>query len=261
MVKFPIYITSKGRPENDTAKQLQKEGLDYIIIVNKDEVDDYKKFHKNVVVGDKGHYGAYNSALNRHKDGDFIWVLQDNAGKIKGGYKRAFESLEKMATPETGMLGFRNANFHFKMPKYTKNSMIINAVLHQVVDGIRADPKSLHFLETDLLTQYMLKGYISIRNNDTHLTGSLNTANAFDGGGNTQLYLGQADPNTLTKEQKKQIFLQRTRKQSREARNHMIKKYKLPKEMFKLADNGRYYMDKNYFRILDRVIKMREKNR
>lgn len=257
MVKFPIYITSKGRPDNEVSKDLKKEGLDYIIVVNKDEVNEYKKLHKNVMVGGKGHYGAYNSIFDKHKDGDFVWILQDNAGKFKNGFKKSLSSLESQANKDTGMLGYKNLNFHFKHPKYTKNSFVINVILHQVKDNIRADPNTLYFLETDLLTNYIKNGLHSIRDNDIHLT-SKKTFTDLDGGGNTSLYLNPDNKKSnfikdLNEKQKKKIVMDNLIKQSKKARDNMIKKYKLPLDYFKLGTDGRYGIVEGYFKKVDKL--------
>lgn len=265
MVKFPIYITSHGRPINQVAEDLKKEGLDYTIVVNKDQVKDYKKHHKNVMIGDKGHYGAYNSIFNKHKDGDFVWVLQDNGGSFRKPYtfKKAFEELETQTNKDTGMLGFKNGNFHFKHPKYTKNSFLLNFILHQVKDNIRADPKSLYFLEIDLLTNYIKNGLHSIRNNDIHLLSKVSGTYNIDGGGNSSLYLKnvsglpkeQSDNliKDLNKKQLRKIVDRTVVKNSTTAKDNMIKKFNIPLSFFRKGAKGQWGIVEGFFKKVDKL--------
>jgi hypothetical protein len=230
MVKYPIYITSHKRPENEVAKELKRLNLDYTIVVNKDQVAEYKKHHKNVMVGNKGHAGAYNSILNKHKDGDFVWVIQDNAGDFKRPhtYKTALETLEKAVNKDIGMAGFRNMNFQWPWPTYTKNNMLLNVILHQVKDNIRADVKSLYFLEIDMLANYIINGLTNIRNNDIWLLSK----------------------KTATAKERQEIVDKKIMKMSIDAKKNMMKKFKLGEDMFRKRPNGTWNIAEGFFKKL-----------
>lgn len=87
--KYTIYIPSKGRPTNTTAKVLQSSGLDYKLVVEPQDYDSYCKVHprNQIVVLDKNNQGLrysrsfikqYSRTVNEEKH----WELDDDIEKF-----------------------------------------------------------------------------------------------------------------------------------------------------------------------------------
>jgi len=47
VIKYPIYIPSKGRPTCVTAKVLEESGLNYLIVVEPQDYEQYSIYHKH----------------------------------------------------------------------------------------------------------------------------------------------------------------------------------------------------------------------
>jgi hypothetical protein len=97
--KYPIYIISKGRANiNGTAKYLEEIGLDYKLVVEPKEYDEYKKYHPNnkiLVCPEnfselgKGSIPVRNYVWEMSKEAgdERHWILDDNIYNYKRIHK------------------------------------------------------------------------------------------------------------------------------------------------------------------------------
>lgn len=137
MVKYPVYVFSHKRAdpnESSSTKYLKKNNIPYNIVVAPNEVNEYKKYHKNVIVGKKGQSPNMNSILDKHKNGDWVWLMDDDWGDIsKSTYRNAMNTAEKYVHPKVGQIGFRHSNlWAHTLPPVSHNAMMYNFSLVQV---------------------------------------------------------------------------------------------------------------------------------
>lgn len=95
--RYPIYIVSKGRAETPlTARFLERDGVDYRIAVEPQEVDAYANALGRDVVLElpfanlgKGSYPARNWIWDHAKDSgaERHWILDDNIGQVRRLYR------------------------------------------------------------------------------------------------------------------------------------------------------------------------------
>lgn len=81
---FPIFIPSKGRPECKTAEFLKKEGIPFKIIIEPQDIPEYRRWgKKNLLLlpeNDKGIAYTRNFVLKhcKRKHIDWCWVMDDD---------------------------------------------------------------------------------------------------------------------------------------------------------------------------------------
>ena len=130
--KYPVYILSKGRWENPmTAKLFIKDGVDFLILVEPQEYDNYcstipKKYIHQLPFSNLGvggyparNYAWEHSMQNGHKR---HWIFDDNIGNtrmLKGGKKVYVNTLSAIQGIEdftdrysnVGISGFNYSNY------------------------------------------------------------------------------------------------------------------------------------------------------
>ena len=85
----PIYVVSKGRPTSSTCKLLTEAGLDFTLVVEEPEAEDYARWESKLVVmskTDQGNAYARQTALDHARESEikYIWMLDDD---IEAFYK------------------------------------------------------------------------------------------------------------------------------------------------------------------------------
>ena len=241
MVKYPVYVISHKRPnpeQSSTTKYLMKNNIPYTIVVAHNQVDTYKKFHKKVMGADGRQAESINEVLDKHKNGDLIWITDDDWGDFKRPYtyKTAFEEAEKNVNPNVALIGFRHTNFFLKLPKITHNSSLFSLLLVRV-SNIRYNPKNKYNMEFEFNIDNIIKGEkFNIRLNDIWVLTEKGKGlqNNLDGGGNTSRYLAGNKKEDLSKEELEKIRRQTLIMLSRETMNAMKKKYDIKSEFFDL---------------------------
>jgi hypothetical protein len=87
MIKYPIAIATKGRPDGSTMKMLDSEGVAYTLFVEPQDAELYCTY-KNVVVideNDKGLWYVRNKIIEYYqsKGATWVWVLDDDIKYFK----------------------------------------------------------------------------------------------------------------------------------------------------------------------------------
>lgn len=150
--EYPIYIISKGRAYNPlTAKHFEEYGVDYHIVVEPQEFDDYaKKLGAHRVIAlpfsnlGLGSYPARNFCWehSKQKGHKYHWIFDDNIGGIAkwiDGKKRKVNEGSKpflyvenfVKTHDIDIGGFEYHGFCFKAPKkpFKQNCHVYSSLL------------------------------------------------------------------------------------------------------------------------------------
>lgn len=215
--RFPIYIVSKGRfTNNPTSKTLNKMNVNYYVIVEKDEYDDYKKIideDKLLILPQKykknydtfwkdddprtGPGPARNFAWEHsiEQGYDYHWVLDDNIESFErfNNNKKVqclsgdpFYILEDFVLRYTNIVisGFAYANFlhwHEYRPPIKFNTRIYSCLLIQNKLPLRW--RGRYNEDTDICIKAMKMGLCTVQTN-IFLQGKMSTQKL--GGGNTK---------------------------------------------------------------------------
>jgi len=81
---FNVYVPSKGRPDSLTANQLRKAGMDFIIVVEPGDANEYsKKWEEHMLVLDRNNAGisyVRQAILNHAKSAKvkWFWMIDDD---------------------------------------------------------------------------------------------------------------------------------------------------------------------------------------
>jgi hypothetical protein len=217
--KYPIYIVSKGRADvSYTAKMFNEDNLDYKILIEPQEFDEYSKYHNK----DKlevlpfsnlglGSYPARNYAqeLSVKSGAKFHWVFDDN---IRKAYKftrgkripcnsaLAIHKAEKLLDlySNVWILGF---NYHaFTTPK-TRKAFYYNVHVYSCM-CMKTDANIKWRLkyneDVDLCLQALDQGYCTILLN-AYCMGKTSTVAKMKGGNQTELYQNNATDKKIQK--------------------------------------------------------------
>lgn len=183
-VKFPIYIPSTGRAGAlKTPRLLDKFGLEYYVVVERDEGEEYKRLYPNahVLLLPDSNYGtssvARNYCIQHSKIFDYPahWQLDDDISNVFCHNKakvvhrdlvKIMTELEWMmvARPICAMVGIRVNNFLKQVTKsISVNSSITSFFL---VRNTSMKFRGTMLVDMDYQLQALKKGYILLRRDD-----------------------------------------------------------------------------------------------
>lgn len=87
VVKYPIYIPSKGRHTCVTAKVLEESGLNYLIVVEPQDYEQYSIYHKHdkLICLEKDNQGIpyVRNFCKEHSNAKYHWQFDDNIRSFK----------------------------------------------------------------------------------------------------------------------------------------------------------------------------------
>lgn len=211
--KYPVYIISKGRYDKTlTADNLERSGIDYLIAVEPQEADAYKKKlgeHRVLILPFSnlglGSYPARNycwehSKANGHK---YHWLFDDNIqcwkkwinGKRKSieDLKSAFIYVEQYSdNTNIDICGFEEPNFSVRLPKkpFKRNCHVYSAML--IKNSIPFRWRLKYNEDVDLCLQVLHNGG-STASCVYYLADKVSTSAKMKGGNQDELYKGN-DP-------------------------------------------------------------------
>lgn len=220
-VKYPIYIVSKGRYGNPiTAKYFLKENIDFKIVIEPQEFEDYKKTipEKNILCTDfsnlgLGSYPARNfawedSIKNGYKrhflfDDNIYGFIKPIKGVRKVGSISAIESLNILInfTESYKNIALSGYNYCYFVTRETKHPFVIN---HHVYSGMLINNGIPHRWrlkyneDVDLCLQALHDGWCTVLLNAVLII-KVSTVAKLKGGNQTELYLGNAHEKKILK--------------------------------------------------------------
>lgn len=217
--KYPIYIISKGRYEKTlTADNLEKSGLDYLIAVEPQEAEQYRK-----KLGDKrilvlpfsnlgvGSFPARNycwehAKANGHK---YHWLLDDNIIEWRKWINGKREKINDMSSAiayvenfakktNIDILGFEEYNFSTKPPKkdFKLNCHVYSAML--IKNDMPYRWRLKYNEDVDLCLQVLHNGG-KTASCVYYLANKVSTADKMKGGNQDELYKGNDPKKKLLK--------------------------------------------------------------
>lgn len=218
--KFPIYIVSKGRSDTRlTVKTLEKLGVPYYIIVNKDEFQEYAKVidKKNILIQPQKYFDNYDmfwkdkskitgpgaarnfawdhSIKNGHK---WHWVMDDNINgfyRFNNNLKILVDSGTILKAMEDFTLRYENVaisgpNYDYfcvqtgKYPPFLANTRVYSCLL--IRNDIPYRWRGRYNEDTDLCLRVLKDGWCTIQFN-AFLQGKIPTQ-VIQGGNTEQFY-------------------------------------------------------------------------
>jgi hypothetical protein len=216
---FPIYIISKGRYEKTlTADNLQKSGLDYLIAVEPQEAEHYKKkLGENRVLIlpfsnlGLGSYPARNFCWEhaKNKGYKYHWLFDDNIlfwMKWIDGKRRKMENIiPALVYTENYIIrnnidlgGFEEPNFVVKIPKkpFKNNCHVYSAML--IKNDLPYRWRLKYNEDVDLCLQVLHNGGTTA-SCVYYMANKVSTADKMKGGNQTELYQGNKKEKNLLK--------------------------------------------------------------
>jgi hypothetical protein len=218
---FRIYIVSKGRSETRlTVKTLEEMGVDYQIVIEPQEFEDYNKYiHKDKILilpkeylnKNQGSIPARNFIWQHSMDNNqkYHWVLDDN---IEGFFRwnenkklpfksgLCFKLIEDymMMYDNLAMCGIQYTSFYpeisMSRPLYLKNTRIYSCILIKNDIEIEERWRGKYNEDTDLSLRLLKKGYSTLLFQN-FLCGKKTTLSVK--GGNQDIYSGDGLQNKL----------------------------------------------------------------
>jgi hypothetical protein len=248
---YPVYIISKGRAYNPlTAKLLENSNIDYFIVVESQEKDQYIK-----VLGKKrilvlpfsnlglGSYPARNfcwehAKANGHK---YHWLFDDNIqcwkkwinGKRKSilDLNIAFQYVENYAKKTNfDILGFEEPNFVVKPPKkpFKHNCHVYSAML--IKNELPYRWRLKYNEDIDLCLQVLHNGGTTA-SCVYYMADKVSTSVKMKGGNQTELYQGnKAEKNLLKAKMLEAVWPQYAKTVIRFNRHHHLINWKVFKK-------------------------------
>lgn len=217
--KFPVYIISKGRYEKTlTANLFNKCGIEYLIVVEPQEANDYiKSLGKNRVLVlpfsnlGLGSYPARNFCWEHSKINGFSnhWLFDDNITSfykwINGKRQQIENILEAIIFIENNAIknkinlaGFEEYNFSRKIPKkpFKNNCHVYSAMLIQ--NNLPYRWRLKYNEDVDLCLQILHNGG-NTASCVYYTANKVSTSKKMAGGNQTELYKGNAPVKNLLK--------------------------------------------------------------
>ena len=217
--RYPIYIVSKGRWENPiTAKSMIKEGIDFRIVIEPQELELYKRTipEKNLLITDfsnlgLGSYPARNfawedSIKNGHEwhylfDDNIYGIYRLHKGKKRrDSWTKAIHWLDEF-TDRYSNVAISGFNYEMFATRGTQKPFVVN---HHVYSGMRIK-NSLKFRwrlkyneDVDLCLNALDRGYCTIQFN-AFLIDKVSTTAKLKGGNQDELYKGNAHEKKVLK--------------------------------------------------------------
>lgn len=270
--RYPIYIISKGRPKCITARALSKLNLDYKIVIEKQEEQEYRKIHnEKVFVGDFDNYNCSSIPVRNYIDeictSDSYWILDDNIEDFNILHKNQkyvsrtgsiFAATEDFVERfnNIGQAGFNYYSFAKKtdcVPPYYINTRIYSCIFmnKNTNETIKSKYGQLwrgrYNEDTDLSIRILKENYCTLLMN-CFLAGKVTTQRMR--GGNTD--------NVYIDNDNRFIFADSLREQHPDIvnvtkkfkRHHHHVNYKVFKQQLQIKDdyskkNYRFYLDSN----------------
>ena len=177
--KYTIYIPSKKRSNNcKTAIELQKEDINFKIVVEKNDLKNYLKFYnkKNIIVLDKENQGIayarqfikkYSSNKKElyhwQMDDDLSFLKRKNNKNIKCSALYNIRKIEKYVQKykNIGIASMRNSVFAFSLkPKYSINRQCVTSFL--INNKCKAKFRNNIIEDTDFNMQVLVEGWCTI---------------------------------------------------------------------------------------------------
>ena len=267
---FPIYVISKGRPNCITAKALNKLCLDYKIIVEKEEAQEYKKIHNDrVFVGDFDNYNQSSIPVRNYIDricsSDYYWILDDNIEdfnilhsnqKYVSRTGSIFSATEDFIQrfKNVGQAGFNYYSFAKKndcVPPYYTNTRIYSCILmnkntNEIIKSKYGQLwRGRYNEDTDLSIRILKENYCTVLMN-CFLAGKVTTQRMK--GGNTDNVYTDDDNRFLFADSLRQKHPDIVRVTKKFGRYHHQVNYKIFKQKLQVKDN---YQDSNYHFYID----------
>lgn len=217
--KYPIYIVSKGRYENPiTAKSMLREGLDFKIVIEPQELNDYKKTipEKNILVTDfsnlgTGSYPARNFAWEDSKKNgfDFHFIFDDNIYDMrrlhKGERRRdSWENGIKWLTEFTeryNNIGISGFNYEMFATRQTKKPLVVNCHVYSgmmIRNSLPFRWRLKYNEDVDLCLNALDRGWCTVLFN-AFLIKKVSTTAKMKGGNQDELYKGNAHEKKVLK--------------------------------------------------------------
>ena len=180
-MQYPIYVPSRGRFTTATTPVLlTMAGLDYFLVVEKKEFDDYVKYFPltNIISLPGSDYGSLGFARNFTKehakkrghqyhwqlDDDFTAVFQHRLGKKDSTpMVEIFNHVEAFVAKYSniGQVGFSATNFlRQKVKEYQLNTYTYGVLL--VNNGTKSKHR-MHVTDLDYNLQLLFEGYCTVR--------------------------------------------------------------------------------------------------
>lgn len=146
-----IYIPSKGRPQCQTAKTLSEQNIQFVIVVEPDELQQYKEQNPNCnfLILPQNNFGlsnVRNYILNyaKSKGEDFFWMIDDDVTsfytrqgtKLFKNVEQAFTISEALLNNKVGQIAMEyrqfawSANKDFIENSYADVCVCINTNVH-----------------------------------------------------------------------------------------------------------------------------------
>lgn len=195
---YPIYIPSKGRPTGKTFKLLTEEGIKFVVVIEMQDYDTYKKHltDVNYVVlpeQDRGIAYARNFAMDHavSMGRDWIWLLDDdisafyetvNGKNVKRTPQEALSGAEKMIdkVPNCLEASLEYQQFAWAAKKpYTLNTRcdVVVALRVGKMDNIRCSEDLRFKVDRDLTLKILQRGYRTLRINSFSFAAPKNGSN------------------------------------------------------------------------------------
>lgn len=219
-IKYPIYIVSKGRSQNPmTAKIFLKNDIDFNIVVEPQEYDDYCKsippiFIKKLPFSNLGlgSFPARNwcweesikDGFNRHFlfDDNIQSFARLNNGKREYNYspQEALNCLETLVEKYSN-IGIAGYNYSGFVTKTTKKPFVINTHVYSgmlITNAIPYRWRLKYNEDVDLCLQALHNGYCTILLN-VFVIDKVSTKVKMKGGNQTELYQNNNEQKKLLK--------------------------------------------------------------
>lgn len=217
--KFPVYIISKGRAYNPlTAKLFEGAGIEYLIVVEPQEKEEYiKALSKERVIVlpfsnlGLGSYPARNFCWEHSitKGYSYHWIFDDNIIRwlkwinrrrvIFKDYKEALMFVEAFTIKNNiDISGFEEPNFSTKVPKepFKRNCYVYSAML--IKNNLPYRWRLKYNEDVDLCLQVLHNGGTTA-SCVYYLADKTSTTVKMKGGNQTELYQGNSPKKNLLK--------------------------------------------------------------
>lgn len=221
MNKYPVYIVSKGRADRPlTARMFLEDGVDFKILVEPQEYDDYKKTipEEKIMVLPFSNLGVGSYPARNHAWEDSIskgferhWLFDDNiyrARRINKGKKIPINSglalkIAEDFTDRYENIGITAFNYQYMVipGSSDKKPFYLNVHAYScmlMLNDVKYRWRLKYNEDVDLNLQYLHNGYCTVLLNALVMD-KVSTVSKMKGGNQTELYKGNATSKKVLK--------------------------------------------------------------
>jgi hypothetical protein len=222
--QYPIYILSKGRPQCITARALEKMGLDFKIVIEESDKENYAKWDRYLHVGNFVNDTKCSIPVRNYIDeicqSEKYWLIDDNIedfnyltdnNKYVCRSPVMFRAAEDFCNrfSNIGQAGFNYYSFAKKTeavsPIYLNTRIYSCTLMYKNVENVRVHGKlwrGRYNEDTDLSLRILKAGYCTVLFN-SFLAGKITTQRV-SGGNTDNVYIDNDDRRKFAESLKKQ---------------------------------------------------------